>query len=202
MGETPLSRERVLAAAEEVLRRHGVGKANVVDVAQVLGVSHASVYRHFPSKAALRGAVLQGWLARVSEPLREIAAAPAPAPERLRAWLIALRRAKRAKVRDDPELFAAYAALAAEAREVIAGHVEELLGQLAGLIAEGIRRGELGGKRAQARDLALAIFDATSRFHHPAMAYLWDRPGEDAAFEQLLGLLLAGLAPRASHRKH
>lgn len=201
MGEAPLSRERILAAAEEVLRRHGVAKANVVDVAQMLGVSHASVYRHFSSKAALREAVLQGWLARVSEPLRDIAEGPAPAPERLHTWLTALRRAKRTKVQDDPELFAAYAALANEAREAIAGHVRELLDQLAGIIAEGIQSGELGGKRAQASGLALAIFDATSRFHHPAMAYLWDRPGEDAAFEQLLGLLLAGLAPQGTHGK-
>ena len=37
-------------AAEEVLRRYGPPKATVVDVARALGVSHGSVYRHFPEQ--------------------------------------------------------------------------------------------------------------------------------------------------------
>jgi AcrR family transcriptional regulator len=49
-----LTREDILSAAEEVLRRYGPAKTNVVDVARALNVSHGTVYRHFPSKAALR----------------------------------------------------------------------------------------------------------------------------------------------------
>ena len=55
--QTPLDSEAILSATEEVLRRQGPSKAMVVDVARVLGVSHTAVYRHFPSKAALRKAV-------------------------------------------------------------------------------------------------------------------------------------------------
>jgi AcrR family transcriptional regulator len=55
----PLTREQVLTAAEDVLRRYGPDKATVVDVARALGVSHASVYRHVRSKAELRSAVTQ-----------------------------------------------------------------------------------------------------------------------------------------------
>ena len=63
MATESLTAERILEAAEEVLRRYGPAKANVVDVARALGVSHGSVYRHFPSKAALRDAVTERWLA-------------------------------------------------------------------------------------------------------------------------------------------
>ncbi|GAB3955507.1 hypothetical protein GCM10027614_65040 [Micromonospora vulcania] len=63
---TALSAGRILDAAEEVLRRYGPAKATVLDVARALGVSHGSVYRHFASKAALREAVAERWLARVS----------------------------------------------------------------------------------------------------------------------------------------
>ena len=56
-----LTSDQILVAAEDVLRRYGPEKANVVDVARALGVSHGSVYRHFPSKAALRGAVTDRW---------------------------------------------------------------------------------------------------------------------------------------------
>lgn len=46
--------ERILDAEEDVLRRFGPAKATVVDVAKSLGVSHGGVYRHFPTKVALR----------------------------------------------------------------------------------------------------------------------------------------------------
>jgi len=68
--ETVLTPERILETAEDVLRRFGPAKATVVDVARALDVSHGSVYRHFASKAALRDAVAERWLARISDPLR------------------------------------------------------------------------------------------------------------------------------------
>ncbi|OOG47881.1 TetR family transcriptional regulator [Rhodanobacter sp. C01] len=192
MNDSALTPERILAAAENVLRRYGPGKATVVDVAQALGVSHGSVYRHFASKAALRDAVLRGWLERVTAPLQAIAASRAAPPARLRQWLGALREIKRDKVLGDPELFATYGALAADAREVIGEHVEHLQQQIISIIAAGVASGDF--RKVDARATALAIFDATSRFHYPGMAHLWSGPGEDAAFAQLLDLLLAGLA--------
>ena len=71
MTDAALTREGILDAAEEVLRRYR-RKATVVDVARALKVSHASVYRHFPSKAALRDAVTERWLARISAALEAI----------------------------------------------------------------------------------------------------------------------------------
>ena len=192
MNDSALTPERILAAAEDVLRRYGPGKATVVDVAQALGVSHGSVYRHFASKAALRDAVLRGWLQRVTAPLQAIAASRATPSARLRQWLVALREIKRDKVLGDPELFATYGALAADAREVIGEHVEHLQQQIASIIAAGMASGDF--RKVDARSTAQAILDATSRFHYPGMAHLWGGPGEDAAFAQLLDLLLAGLA--------
>jgi AcrR family transcriptional regulator len=79
VNEAALTPDRILEAAEDVLRRFGPAKATVVDVARALGVSHGSVYRHFPSKAALRDAVTERWLARVSLPLEAVAAEDGPA---------------------------------------------------------------------------------------------------------------------------
>ena len=78
-----LTPERILEVTEDVLRRYGLAKATVVDVARALDVSHGSVYRHFPSKASLREAVAKRWLDRASAPLLEIAEATGPAPARL-----------------------------------------------------------------------------------------------------------------------
>ncbi len=47
VNDRPLTAEQILDAAEEVLRRFGPEKANVVDLARALGASRGSVYRHF-----------------------------------------------------------------------------------------------------------------------------------------------------------
>ncbi len=189
-----LTPERVLEAAEEVLRRYGPAKATVVDVARALGVSHGSVYRHFASKAELRDAVAERWLARVSQPLAEVAAADEPAPERLRRWLELLMTTKRSKVLDDPELFATYMQLAAGARDVVAAHVDELAGQLGRIVADGVDRGEFETDDPAAA--GRAVLDATARFHNPANAAEWSDPAIDEAFERVWRLLLDGLRPR------
>src|SRR5262245_42573012 len=113
MTETTLTPDRILETAEDILRRFGPTKATVVDVARALGVSHGSVYRHFPSKAALRDAVTERWLARIVAPLADVAAEASPAPERLRRWLELLIASKRSRALDDPELFATYMELVA-----------------------------------------------------------------------------------------
>src|SRR6202022_1860302 len=97
-----LTPERILEATEDVLRRFGLAKATVVDVARVLDVSHGSVYRHFPSKASLRDAVAKRWLDRANAPLQEIADGSGPAPARLERWLRALFAIKYKKGWDAP----------------------------------------------------------------------------------------------------
>ena len=189
-----LTAERILEAAEDVLRRYGPAKATVVDVARALGVSHGSVYRHFPSKAALRDAVTRRWLERISGPLGEIAAEPGPAADRLRRWLDGLIAAKHAKVLNDPELFATYGVLAEEAREVVAEHVAALVDQVAAILADGVGQGAFAV--ANPAPSARAVLDATGRFHNPAHAAEWTDPAIGAAFEAVWSLVLDGLRAR------
>jgi AcrR family transcriptional regulator len=196
MNEAALTPERILDAAEDVLRRFGPAKANVVDVARALGVSHGSVYRHFPSKAALRDAVTERWLSRVSEPLAAIVADRGPAPERLRRWLETLIAAKRRKVIGDPELFATYQALFGDSRAVITRHVEELAHQLGEIIADGVARGDFHTSDPTAA--GKAVLDATGRFHNPAHAAEWTDPYIDKAFEAVFQLILRGLGANSS----
>jgi AcrR family transcriptional regulator len=47
------TRERLLAAAEELIDEGGYGAASVVAIAQRAGVAAGTLYRHFPSKAEL-----------------------------------------------------------------------------------------------------------------------------------------------------
>jgi AcrR family transcriptional regulator len=197
MATETLTAERILEVAEDVLRRYGPAKANVVDVARALGVSHGSVYRHFPSKAALRDAVTERWLAEISKPLESVAAGKRSAPARLERWLDLLVGSKRRKALDEPELFATYVELAAGARDVVGAHVETLVDQLARIIADGVADGDFAAEDPRAA--ARAVFDATGRFHNPAHAAEWSGPQIDAAYEGVQSLVLRGLAGAQSH---
>lgn len=189
--EVPLS-QRILDAAEAILRRHGVEKTNVVDVARALGMSHGNIYRHFPSKKALVDAVAVRWLNRLMDPLIAIAADhERPASERLAAWFDALRIAKRKKVRDDPELFRVYQRVVETMREMVGEHIEALLGQVAGIIADGVAAGEFPAT-LDPKTAARAFLYASSAFHHPALLVLEPLPTEAEA-HAVIGLLLAGL---------
>lgn len=196
MNETVvLTPDRILEVTEDVLRRFGLAKATVVDVARALDVSHGSVYRHFPSKASLREAVAKRWLDRVNAPLEKIAEASGPAPARLERWLRTMIAIKHKKVCDDPEMFATYLALAQEACKVVRAHKDGLVDQIAHILSDGVKQGvfQVGDIKASAR----AVFDATSRFHHPAHSEEWSDPQLAARIDALLALLLKGLeAPR------
>jgi AcrR family transcriptional regulator len=192
---TALDEDAILAATEDVLRRYGPSKATVLDVARVLGVSHASIYRHFPSKAALREAVTRRWLGRALHELTGIAHDTSIVPpERLRAWLTALFEGKRARADEDPELLATYGALAAEHSTVAADHVADLTGQLQRIIADGMASRDFAS--ADPGAAARAVFGATTRFHHPALAAEWRAPGMDAELGALITLIVNGLRVR------
>lgn len=198
MSETALTREAILDAAEEVLRRHGPAKANVVDVARALGVSHGSVYRHFESKAALRDAVAERWLSHVSTSLAEVVDSKGPAAPRLKAWFDRLLALKHGRRRKEPEHFANYVSLAEESREVVAAHVATLTTQIAEIIRDGMAMGEFAKGDADA--LARSVFGATARFHNPVHAAEWADPRLEADFESLWALLLRGLENQAKAR--
>jgi len=191
----PLDADTILSATEDVIRRYGPAKATVVDVARALGVSHTAVYKHFPSKAALRDAVTRRWLGRDREALAVIAGDTAlRPPQRLRAWLAAMLAAKRAKALDDPELFAAYGMLAAEHGGAAASHVADLLGQVQAILADGVADGSFTGTDPAAA--ARVVFDATTRFHHPGHASEWRVPGIEAELGAVCTVLLDGLLAR------
>ena len=188
-----LTPERILEVTEDVLRRFGLAKATVVDVARALDVSHGSVYRHFPSKASLREAVAKRWLDRANAPLAEIAESSGPAPARLERWLRLMIAIKYKKVCDDPEMFATYLTLAQEACKVVKAHKDRLVDQIAHMLDDGVKQGAF--QVTDAKATARALFDATSRFHHPAHSDEWGDPDFAARVDAVLALLLRGLEP-------
>lgn len=189
-----LTEERILDAAEVVLRRFGPAKATVVDVAKALCVSHGTVYRHFPTKVALRDAVARRWLERLADPLDPSRDTAGPAAERLLRWLERLAAIKQGMALNDPELFATFSQLTTEAREVVAAHVDHLAARLTEIIADGVRSGEF--VVTDPVTAGRAVLHATARFHHPLHAAEWADPAVSTELREVWRLLVQGLAAR------
>jgi AcrR family transcriptional regulator len=190
-ADAPLTLDRILAAAEDVIRRFGPAKATVVDVARALGVSHTAVYRHVATKAELRDLVVGRWVEATMPPLRAIAAQTGPAPQRLRRLVDTLIAVKRRRAADDPELFAAYRTLAQDAKSVVAAHIDEMVELAATIIRSGVNEGTF--RTVDPVPAGRAVLFATSRFHHPAHAAEWVDPAIDEAYKDVWQLLMDGL---------
>lgn len=185
-------RDRILDATVEQLRRHGPAKTGVVDVARALDMSHSNVYKHFASKSALFDAVAARWLAYVMMPLTKITEdKKTPAPKRLKAWLRTLAEVKRKKVLDDPEMFAVYSSVTANAHEVVAQHMTHMLDEVSTILRDGAKAGDWPLKSAESS--ARLILNGTSRFHHPAMVQLDAGKSDLKELDALVDLLIAGL---------
>ena len=189
------TRERILDAAEELLRRFGPAKTSVVDVARSLGMSHANVYRHFASKADLQDAVTRRWLRRISEPLAATAHGPERATVRLQHWMVQLTASQSDRVLTEPELFATYRELAEQARGVIEEHAAELRRQLAEIISGGVREGDF--RVSDAAAAAAILLNGTLRFHHPHFVRATGKPFEERELLSALAVLTAGLRAAA-----
>jgi AcrR family transcriptional regulator len=146
-------RDRILAAARDVVREVGFANAKIVAVAAGAEVSTGSVYRHFPSKAALFAEMLREVCAREYAVAAAVAVTPGPLVPRLG---------------DVVEVFAqrslrsgglAYAVIVEpmdpEVDQVRLDARRELALLFAGLIDEGIRAGDLPMQNSYAGGAAI-----------------------------------------------
>ena len=156
---------RLLAIASEHLARLGPKRVTVVAVAAEAGMTHANVYRYFPSKDALLDAVVGRWLRDLEAELARIADAPDPADDKIERLLTALAAAQREALHRSPHLFAVHLDATVAARPIARRHRVRLRSLVERVVEEGIGAGAFV---ARDRERAIAyIFDASYRFTHP-----------------------------------
>ena len=79
-ADAPVTRDRILDAAEALFAERGFAGTSVRDIASNVGLTAASLYNHFPSKDALYAAVLERGIRPLIELLRDRPSGP-PAPD-------------------------------------------------------------------------------------------------------------------------
>ncbi|UMR35764.1 TetR family transcriptional regulator [Paenibacillus polymyxa] len=185
-----LTKEQILIATEDTLRRFGVTKSSVTDVAKVLGVSHGTIYRHFKSKAELLEGVTEKWLnEKIIDPLTEICQdSSVLGISHLKRYIQTLVELKQYYAHDDEEMFEMYTRVTEQAADLIDQHIAHIVDQLADIIVRG------GITADQPPQLARTLFYATARFHHPAHAYEWKNPTIDQEFAEVWMLLEKGIS--------
>src|ERR1700753_3369454 len=82
------TRMRILVTAERLFREIGYQKTTVADIAKVLKMSPANVYRFFDSKRAIHEAVACRLMGEVEQAATAIAAQPGAPTARLRELLM------------------------------------------------------------------------------------------------------------------
>ena len=174
---------RLLAVAADHLRRLGPREVTVVGIAQAAGMTHANVYRYFPSKAALVDAIAERWLKSLEALAAEIADAPDPADDKLERLIQALSRAHRDLLADDPHLFDVYCEAVETSRALVRKHRARLRQLFERVLDEGIATGKFDPRD---RDRALAfITDAAHRFINPLTVRLDAEMPLDVAYARL-----------------
>ena len=94
------------------------------------------------------------------------------------------------KVCDDPEMFATYLTLAQEACEAVKAHKERLVGQVAHILADGVKQGVF--QVADVNVTARAMFDATTPLPSSRPCRRMERSGTRGADRRAVGIAVQG----------
>src|ERR1700742_4071627 len=139
----PDTRERILVVAERLFREIGYQKTTVADIAKMLRMSPANVYRFFDSKKAIHEGVARSLMGGVEDAAQAIAAKRGPAATRLRELLTAIHRMNSERYVGDSKLHEMVAIAMEESWEVCLAHMQTITDSIGGGIAQGGGSGEV-----------------------------------------------------------
>jgi AcrR family transcriptional regulator len=178
---------RLLTIAARQLRQHGSQGVTVVGVAKAAGMTHANVYRYFPSKAALIDAVAGQWLRTLEAQIAGIADAPDPADDKLERLIQAWARVHRDLLKRDRHLFDVYCTATETSRALIRKHRARMRQLIERVLDEGIVTGKF---EPRDREKAHAfISDAVYRFINPLTVRLDAEVPQDILDQRLATMI-------------
>ncbi len=158
---------RLLRIAADHLARFGPRRLTVTAVAEEAGMTHANVYRYYPSKADLIDAVAGHWLRDIEGALADIVDGPDPVEDKLERFVTAIAGAYRACAVDNPAVFEVYVSAVEASRGIARKHRGRQLRLLERILEEGV------GTESFApvdRERAMSfVIDAVQRFVNPVM---------------------------------
>src|SRR5437879_9328888 len=163
----PDTRERILVVAERLFREIGYQKTTVADIAKVLRMSPANVYRFFDSKKAIHEGVARTLMGGVEDAAQAIATRRGSAASRLRELMSTIHRMNCERYIGDSKLHEMVEIAMEESWEVCVAHMQRITATIGAAIAEGAASGEFEGQTVPLE--AVCACTAVMRFFHPPM---------------------------------
>ena len=189
----PDTRERILEVAARLFREIGYQKTTVADIAKVLRMSPANVYRFFDAKKAIHEGVARTLMGGVEEAAQAIADRPGSAAFRLRELLSTVHRMNSERYVGDSKLHEMVEIAMEEDWDVCVAHMLLITETIGSIIGQGAATGEF-----EVADVPLAAMCACTgmmRFFHPQMiAQCATKPGP--TIDEMIDFIIAGLSPR------
>jgi TetR/AcrR family transcriptional regulator, transcriptional repressor for nem operon len=156
------TREKLLAAAEVLVRKRGWSGFSYADLAEAVGLRKASIHHHFPSKEDLGYALIEAYGERYDRALEKIVAESDDGLARVEAYaklyLHGLREEQGCLA---AAMAAELAILPARIRAAVAIFFERHIGWLKRILTEGRANGTIGAdvKPAQSARLIVATLE-------------------------------------------
>lgn len=138
-------RNQILDAALQIFARRGIYQSRMDDIVKEAGLSKGAIYWYFKSKDELVMALMERLMQRSRQDLDLLRQVEQPVPQRIAqlADLLAEQLAQFVHLHSIVFEFYALAARSSEAHRFFQRYYGEYGAALAGLIAQGIERGEL-----------------------------------------------------------
>ncbi len=162
------TRARILTEAERLFRYYGYAKTTVADIAEACAMSSANVYRFFPSKSAINEAICGVIISELEGRLRKIAAADAPASQRLSRFIELIARYTLETYTQEKKVHDMVVVAMEENWGAIERHLRASEAMIADIIASGVKAGEF--KPQDPASAAKCVHFALAGFSHPVLA--------------------------------
>jgi AcrR family transcriptional regulator len=160
-------RIRIMDVAEEQFRRVGYAKTAVADIAEVLGMSPANIYRFFASKSAINEALCLRLLSEGHLLMDGVVAEQLPAPDKLKKLILELHHFNRSRFIAERRVHDMVEAAMEENWGAVEAHLRFVVERFGMVIAEGVQAGAF--KPCDIPSTALTIKNACTTILHPQM---------------------------------
>ena len=181
---------RILATAERLFRDIGYLKTTVADIAKLLKMSPANVYRFFDSKKAIHEGVARRLMGEVETAAEAIAAKSTPPRERMKELLTTVSEMNAERFVGDSKIHEMVAIAMEQSWDVCEAHMMRITMTVASVIADGARTGDF--KVTDIELAAKSTCTAMIRFFHPQMIEQCARkPGP--TLDEMIDFVLAAL---------
>ena len=185
------TRTRIMTVAERLFREIGYQKTTVADIAKVLKMSPANVYRFFDSKTAIHQAVAQRLMSEVEGAVETITHEPMSATDRLREILATIHHMNAERYVGDAKMHEMVALAMEESWDICDAHISRMGGMVGRVLAEGIERGEF--KPCDVELTASCLCTSMCRFFHPQMIAQCAKK-IDPKLEQMIEFVIGAIA--------